>query len=120
MTDAPYVQIGCVSNLFSRMMHFKKSGDKELGHAHAFDHLTLLTSGSLQVTVENKTTIFNAPHMIFIKAHKVHELVALNDNTVAFCIHALRDGDRVEDILDPDSIPNGIDMNQYISKLCVR
>jgi quercetin dioxygenase-like cupin family protein len=101
------------------MMHFKKTGDKELGHAHAFDHLTLLASGSLQVTVDNKTTVFNAPHMIFIKAEKVHELVAMQDNTVAFCIHALRTGDRVEDIIDPTSVPDGVELVKLTQKLCV-
>jgi quercetin dioxygenase-like cupin family protein len=101
------------------MMHFKKTGDKELGHAHAFDHLTLLASGSLQVTVDNNTTVFNAPHMIFIKAEKIHELVAMQDDTVAFCIHALRSGERVEDIIDPASVPNGVELVKLTQKLCV-
>ena len=109
MTDQPYVQIGCVANLFSRQMHFKKAGDIEYGHTHPFNHLTLLASGSLQVTVNGKTTVFKAPNMIYIKAEYEHELVALEDNTVAFCIHALRDGNGVDDILDPASIPEGVD-----------
>jgi len=46
--------------------------------------------------------------MILIRQDKNHELIALEDNTVAFCIHALRTGDRVEDIIDPASIPNGM------------
>tara|TARA_R110000868_G_scaffold138625_1_gene352861 strand:- start:1277 stop:1642 length:366 start_codon:yes stop_codon:yes gene_type:complete len=118
MTDQPHVQIGCVANLFSRQMHFKKAGDIELGHTHPFDHLTLLASGSLQVTVNGKVTDFKAPHMIYIKAEYEHGLVALEDNTVAFCIHALRDGNGVDDILDPASIPVGVDP-QTLSKLVV-
>ena len=106
--DAPYSAIGCVANLYSRQMHFKKAGDTETGHTHPFDHLTLLASGSLQITVNGKTTQFKAPHMIYIKAEHMHELVALEDNTVAYCIHALRDGDAVGDILDPASIPEGV------------
>lgn len=104
----PEVKIGCVANLYSRMMHFAKAGDIEYGHTHQFDHLTLLASGTLRVTVEGKTTDFKAPHMIYIKADKTHELVALEDNTVAYCIHALRDGDGVGDIIDPASIPDGM------------
>ena len=106
--DAPYVSIGCVANLFSRQMHFQKAGDREHGHTHPFDHLTLLAAGKLQVTVEGKTTEFKAPHMIFIKAEHNHELVALEDNTVAYCVHALRVGERVEDILDPAMVPAGV------------
>jgi quercetin dioxygenase-like cupin family protein len=106
--DNPYVQIGCVANLFSKQMHFKKTGDMEQGHKHFFDHLTLLASGSLRVTVNGVATDFKAPHMIFIKAQHEHELVALEDDTVAFCIHALRKGDGVDDIIDPASIPAGV------------
>jgi len=109
MTDQPHVQIGCVANLFSRQMHFKNARDLEHGHTHPFDHLTLLASGSLRVTVNGKTTDFKAPHMIYIKAEHEHELVALEDNTVAYCIHALRDGNGVDDIIDPAAIPLGVD-----------
>lgn len=94
-------------------MHFKKAGDLEHGHTHPFDHLTLLAAGSLRVTVNGKTTDFHAPHMIFIKAEYNHELVALEDNTVAYCIHALRKGNGVDDIIDPASIPVGVTPTQY-------
>lgn len=108
MPNQPEIQLGCVANLFSRMMHFKNVGDTELGHTHQFDHLTLLASGALRVTVEGQTSEFTAPHMIYIHADKVHELVALQPNTVAYCIHALRDKDHPETILDPAMIPKGV------------
>lgn len=111
--DTPHIKLGCVANLFSRQMHFKKAGDIEHGHTHPFDHLTLLASGSLRVTVNGKTTDFKAPHMIYIKAEYNHELVALEDDTVAFCIHALRKGNGVDDIIDPDSIPKGVNPMHY-------
>jgi hypothetical protein len=90
------------------MMAFRSAGDVENGHSHKFDHLTLLAAGALKVTVDGEATEFKAPHMIFIRKGKDHELVALEDNTLAFCIHALRTGDRVEDIIDPASLPNGL------------
>jgi quercetin dioxygenase-like cupin family protein len=101
------VKIGCVANLYSRMMHFRKAGDIEIGHTHQFDHLTLLAKGKLKVTVESVVTEFTAPHMIYIHKDKVHELQALTDETVAYCIHALRDKDTNE-ILDPSMIPAGV------------
>jgi hypothetical protein len=59
--------------------------------------------------------------MIFIKAEYRHELVALEDNTVAFCIHALRKGNGVDDIIDPASIPAGVNPLEYADPLvCVR
>lgn len=115
--DTPHIKLGCVANLFSRMMHFKKAGDIEHGHTHAFDHLTLLAVGTLRVTVEGKTTEFKAPHMIYIHKDKNHELVALEDNTVAYCIHALRDRD-TGDILDPSMIPAGVDPLSIAAPVC--
>ena len=105
----PEIKIGCVANLYSRMMHFRKAGDTELGHTHQFDHLTLLAKGRLRVTVEGVATDFTAPHMIYIHKDKVHELVALTDETVAYCIHALRDKEN-QDIIDPSMVPAGVDI----------
>lgn len=101
------VKLGCVANLFSRMMHFEKAGDVETNHTHSFDHLTLLASGAVKCVVDGEETIFKAPHMIYIHKDKEHEFTALEDNTVAFCIHAMRIGENVEDIVDPTMIPNG-------------
>jgi quercetin dioxygenase-like cupin family protein len=118
--DQPHIQIGCVANLYSRQMHFKKAGDLEHGHKHPFDHLTLLAAGSLRVTVNGKTTDFKAPHMVYIKAEYNHEIVALEDNTVAYCIHALRDGNGVDDIIDPASIPSGVSALDYAAEVVCR
>ena len=109
MPDMPEALIGVVKNLWSKQMHFLKAGDTEQGHAHSFDHLTLLAAGSLKVTVNGVSTDFKAPHMIYIKQGDTHELVALEDNTVAYCIHALRDHEG--DLLDPSMIPEGINKN---------
>lgn len=89
-------------------MVFAKAGDVEQGHSHTFDHLTLLAAGSLKVTVNGVATEFKAPHMIYIARDKEHELVALEDNTVAYCIHAMRANDGTGDILDPAMIPAGV------------
>jgi quercetin dioxygenase-like cupin family protein len=89
-------------------MFFAKAGDANEGHVHNYDHTTLLAYGSVRVHVDDNATDFKAPHMIFIKAGKSHYIEALEDGTVAYCVHALRDKDS-EDILDPDQIPAGVD-----------
>lgn len=104
----PNVQIACVANLWCKQMHFAQVGDTKDGHRHLFDHLTLLARGSVDVTVEGVVTAFRAPAMIYIQASKEHSITATENDTVAYCIHALRDGDTVGDILDPAMIPNGI------------
>ena len=104
--NEPVTKLGCVKNLYSRQMHFMRAGDVEQGHTHQFDHLTLLAAGSLRVTVGDKTTDYKAPHMIWIHKDVMHELVALEDNTVAYCIHAHRDLDG--EVISPDMVPNGV------------
>jgi hypothetical protein len=47
----------------------------------------------------------------------MHELVALEPNTVAYCIHALRIGENVDDIVDPEMVPEGVVM-PHDSLLC--
>lgn len=105
----PETKMSCVSNLWLRQMHFVKAGDRNEGHVHNFDHMTLLAKGSVSVDVEGQITDFVAPHMIYIAKGKRHFLTAKEDNTIAYCVHALRTGEREEDILDPSMIPAGID-----------
>ena len=108
----PEVKIGTVANVFSRQMYFKNIGDVEHGHTHQFDHLTLLAAGKLQITVDGRVSEFTAPHMIYIKKDKMHELIALEPNTVAYCIHALRLGKDVDDIVDPSMVPEVVEIPQ--------
>lgn len=103
----PVPKIGCVSNVFVRQMTFAKAGDTELGHKHQYDHLSLLASGAIQVRIGDQVSEFFAPHMVFIRAEQQHELMALADNTVMYCIHALRGENGSGDILDPDMVPKG-------------
>lgn len=104
----PDTKMVCVSNLWMRQMHFLKAGDKNEGHIHNFDHITHLSKGSVEVDVDGNKTTFHAPHLIYIAKGKRHFLMALEDDTVACCVHALRTGEREEDILDPSMIPAGI------------
>jgi hypothetical protein len=88
-------------------MHFKNVGDTEQGHAHGFDHGTLVSSGSVLVEILDYKTkkpisqkTIEAPNFIFIEKNKFHRLTALADNTVCACIHALRTDDG--ELLEPD------------------
>jgi len=111
--SSPEVKLLAVSNVFSRLMHFVKSGDTEEGHKHIHDHGTLLSSGSVRVEMLDDTgTIlgakdFVAPTFLFIEKNKNHRLTALEDNTVCACIHALRSVD--DDLIDPDFLVEPID-----------
>ena len=113
----PEIALSCVSSVYIRQMTFKKSGDVEIGHKHIFDHQTLVANGSVVVEVDGNKQTFKAPHIVFIKKDAIHELTALEDETVVYCIHALRDGEDVCDIIDPDSIPFGARETEIFPKV---
>jgi hypothetical protein len=104
----PEVKILAISNVYSRLMHFIKAGDKEHGHFHTYDHGTLLASGKLLVEkLDDNNEVhfskeFTAPTFIMIEKNSRHVLTALEDNTVASCIHALREVN--ETIVDSEFI----------------
>jgi quercetin dioxygenase-like cupin family protein len=97
------ISIGQISNLFLRQMTFENVGDVEIGHTHPYDHMTLLASGSIRVKTVDGVRDFTAPHMVYISAGKKHELEALTNGSVAYCIHVLRDDDGA--IVSEDMIP---------------
>lgn len=112
--SSPEIKIMCISNVYSRLMHFKRKGDVEHGHRHSFDHGTLVSSGSVLVeildsitkeTISKKEVV--APNFIFIDKDKYHKLTALEDNTVCACIHALRTIDG--ELLDSDFLIHQLD-----------
>lgn len=109
----PNTKITAIKNLWIRQMSFAKVGDKNEGHLHDYDHITLLASGSVNVYVEDKVTKYTAPYMIMIAKGQRHYLEALEENTIAYCVHALRNAESEDsEILDPDQIPLGVDVTR--------
>lgn len=106
----PDTKLTVNSNLWIRQMHFKKAGDKNEGHIHNFDHLTLLAKGKVKFHVEGQVTEFVAPQVILTVAGKRHYIEAVEDDTVAYCVHALRNAESADaDIIDASQIPKGAD-----------
>ena len=103
----PESKFAMISNVWIKMMTFKEPGDFIPGHIHVFDHPTLLSQGIADVELDGEVTRFTAPAVIYIEKGKAHKITAVVANTVACCIHAIRDGERVEDIISEDMIPKG-------------
>jgi hypothetical protein len=103
----PETKIAMISNVWIKMMTFKKPGDFIPGHKHLFDHPTLLSQGMADVEVDGVITRFCAPAIIYVEKEKAHKITAVIENTVACCIHAIRDGEAIEDIVAEDMIPKG-------------
>lgn len=108
-------KFSCVNSLFVRQMHFQEVGDVMDPHIHSYDHQTLLAYGSLEAEVDGNRTVFKAPQIIFVKAGKAHTFTALEANTVAYCIHPLKDKE-TGDLIDPQGVPVGIDYQENYSR----
>lgn len=91
-----------VDNVFVKMMVCKDIGMEIVGHAHTFDHITLLSSGAVDMVARGSVARYTAPMLIVTPKGVVHRFVAVAPNTVLCCIHAIRDGDEMEDVAPPN------------------
>lgn len=91
-----------VDNVFVKMMHLYNVGDTTEGHAHTFDHITLLAKGKVLMRAKGSEKEHTAPALIVTPKGVEHEFVAVAPDTVLCCIHAIRDGDDVEDVAPQD------------------
>lgn len=92
-------------NLFIRPMPHRldKAGDSVEGHAHKFDHTTLVLRGAIRIeaTLADGRQVsreFYAPDdehgdkrcHVLIKAGVKHKITALTDGTICWCVYAHR------------------------------
>ena len=98
----PLTNVNVVDNVFVKLHHFLKVGDTHKGHAHAFDHITLLSSGSVKMVHDKGEAEYKAPHLIVTPKGIKHQFTALEPNTVFCCIHAIREKDDLDAIASPN------------------
>lgn len=107
MSDPKY-SLQCVSNVFIKMMEFTEPGQVEELHHHVFDHTQVLASGTVKLTVNGVESLHTGPKLLFIAKNTEHSVEAVTP-AVVLCVHALRDGYGVDDIIAPDAIPPGVE-----------
>ena len=110
-------------NIWFKQMIFNKTGDYKTGHIHSHDHVTLVTNGSVEAfevffgpkgREKDKCKslgIFTAPAYIKVPAGMAHTIVALENDSTAYCLEAIRDGDEV--ITTDFNDPNYKDQKKY-------
>lgn len=95
--------IGVIGNVWVRQQYYPSMLVEAQGHLHHHDHVSLLAKGSLKVCVDGfEPAIYKAPTFFKIKAEHRHKLIPLEDETIAYCIFALRDenGEMVDELDD--------------------
>lgn len=73
-----------------------KAGEWGEKHTHSFEHLSILASGKVQLTIDNVSVELVGPQILTVQADKVHQVLALTD-VVWLCCHST-------DCTDPDEI----------------
>lgn len=109
-------EVAICSNVWTRVISLKK-GECYEGHTHHFDHVHLLSLGKIQVTINGVKSIYEAPTQIIIKKELFHDIKCLSDESVGTCIHAIRDGKRVEDIFDPEMCPDFLEGEEDVYQI---
>lgn len=103
-------QTGAFGNLFIRRILFPSKGCSTYGHYHAYDHVTLITKGSVLAKSINKDgsmsdKIYTAPSWVPIPKNCRHEFIALEDDSHGFCIFAIRDmSGEIQEVWDGKSL----------------
>lgn len=90
-------QILCADGVAIVQMVMEKANDAIPQHSHAYDHHTLIARGSVRVWADDKHIgDYGEREAVFVRAGCKHLFAALQDNTVAYCIHNTHGGDAVE------------------------
>lgn len=94
-----------VGNVWFKEMKFEQAGDIKEGHKHTHDHVTFLTKGSIELfelEYDPKTLkripdinprslgIFTAPAYIKVPKEVAHRVISRCDDTIAYCVQAVR------------------------------
>ena len=97
-------ELGYFGNIWVRQNLLAKAGTETIGHKHLFDHVSLLSQGRVRVHVEGyEPKEFSAPTFIVIRKEHNHKFTALEDNTIWYCVFAIRDldGEPINELYDP-------------------
>jgi hypothetical protein len=101
-------EIGYFGNIYVRQNRLA-AGQTFGGHKHHFDHVTLLAQGKVKISMDGmEPKEFSAPTFIVIRAESRHKITALEDDTLYYCIFALRniDGEVIDGIYGPEHDPH--------------
>jgi len=90
---------------YAKEMHMPKGSWAET-HEHKYDHISILASGSVLLTIDDVHHVHVGPTAIVIPALKKHRVSALTD-VVWFCVHATdeTDPETVDEVLICHSQP---------------
>ena len=83
-------------NIMIRPMILEKAGSVVQGHKHTFDHTSIVFTGSVRVkaVLPNGRALeqdFSKASHFLVLAGVEHEITALEDGTIVWCVYSHRD-----------------------------
>lgn len=88
------VDIKLCDGIFAKSTTFPRAGMVAPQHAHSYDHLSIISSGAVEVEKDGKSLgYYGAPSVIHIEARAKHLFRILQSGTTVVCIH---NSDRAE------------------------
>jgi len=85
-------KLGMAGDLLVVQQYFPTAGRWHKGHSHAVTHMSFCAQGSVTVYIEGKEPAeHKAPCFFEIPAELEHEIVALEDRTMCYCVFANAD-----------------------------
>lgn len=106
------VDFALPDGIFIKQVHVRERGTYLPQHSHAYEHATMIAHGSVKVWVDGELDrrvpegIYKAPVPVMIAAGVKHLFLALEDDTVLFCIHNASRSGEVE-VLDEHQLVKG-------------
>lgn len=94
-----FIGQGQEKGVYAKELHIP-AGFLLVSHSHGYDHLSVLASGTVQITIGGKTETMTGPRAITIRAGEPHTLRAVT-KAVWFCIHPTDETDvaKVDDAI---------------------
>lgn len=83
--------MGCYANIWIRQKCFTAVGQQIVGHRHKYDHMSLLTQGTVEIEADGIVSRHTAPNFLIIRKDVIHTIKALTDDVQWFCLFANRD-----------------------------
>ena len=92
-----------VEQVWMHKVQMNKVGDTKPGHAHKFPHVTLVAKGSVQIVevdLDGTETVVGEAGIdekILVPEGIGHKLIALEDNTITYCIEQLPTREKLDE-----------------------
>lgn len=86
----PAIHTAVCGNQYFHVMTFREAGDHIPTHEHTYDHVMQILAGRVRIVSSRETIEAKAGDLYDVPRGVAHGIVALEDGSIAQCVHILR------------------------------